>query len=203
MSTTEGFHCIRDTSPGPQGVHNRGVPLYLFRKSLSWLVEFKISCNSDLNFSRISSIFSLVLSPLPSQRTLRLAEGPPREEATADKDAVRAQDRCRGRGEAVSAGPVREEPGGRGSKLSTGSSEQVRSGVRTACFELPSSPFAWKLFDQVLHPLVSLQRSGTGCSDAAETVRSHPWDLWQTGQLSLFLSLSRETPSFVCIVQNT
>ena len=28
MSTIEGFHCIQDTSPGPQGVHNRGVPLY-------------------------------------------------------------------------------------------------------------------------------------------------------------------------------
>ena len=24
MSTIEGFHCIQDTSPGPQGVHNRG-----------------------------------------------------------------------------------------------------------------------------------------------------------------------------------
>ena len=28
MSTIEGFHCIQDTSPGPQGVHNGGVPLY-------------------------------------------------------------------------------------------------------------------------------------------------------------------------------
>ena len=27
MSTIERFHCIQDTSPGPQGVHNRGVPL--------------------------------------------------------------------------------------------------------------------------------------------------------------------------------
>ena len=27
MSTIEGFHCIQDTSPGPQGVHNR-VPHY-------------------------------------------------------------------------------------------------------------------------------------------------------------------------------
>ena len=24
----EGFHCIQDTPPGPQGVHSRGVPLY-------------------------------------------------------------------------------------------------------------------------------------------------------------------------------
>ena len=24
----ERLHCIQDTSPGPQGVHNRGVPLY-------------------------------------------------------------------------------------------------------------------------------------------------------------------------------
>ena len=28
MSTIEGFHRIQDTSPGPQCVHNRGVPLY-------------------------------------------------------------------------------------------------------------------------------------------------------------------------------
>ena len=28
VSTIEGFHCIQDTSPGPQGVHNRGIPLY-------------------------------------------------------------------------------------------------------------------------------------------------------------------------------
>ena len=28
VSTIEGLHCIQDTSPGPQGVHNRGVPLY-------------------------------------------------------------------------------------------------------------------------------------------------------------------------------
>ena len=28
MSTIEGFHCIQDTSSGPQGVHNRGVPLW-------------------------------------------------------------------------------------------------------------------------------------------------------------------------------
>ena len=28
VSTIEGFHCIQDTSPGPQGVHNRGVTLY-------------------------------------------------------------------------------------------------------------------------------------------------------------------------------
>ena len=28
VSIIEGFHCIKDTSPGPQGVHNRGVPLY-------------------------------------------------------------------------------------------------------------------------------------------------------------------------------
>ena len=28
MSTIEVFNCIQDTPPGPQGVHNRGVPLY-------------------------------------------------------------------------------------------------------------------------------------------------------------------------------
>ena len=28
VSTIEGFYCIQDTSPGPQGVHNRGVLLY-------------------------------------------------------------------------------------------------------------------------------------------------------------------------------
>ena len=28
MSTIEGFHCIQDTSLGPQGVHNGGAPLY-------------------------------------------------------------------------------------------------------------------------------------------------------------------------------
>ena len=28
VSTIVGFHCIQDTSPGPQGVHNRGVPLH-------------------------------------------------------------------------------------------------------------------------------------------------------------------------------
>ena len=28
VSTIEEFHCIQDTSPGSQGVHNRGVPLY-------------------------------------------------------------------------------------------------------------------------------------------------------------------------------
>ena len=28
VSTIEGFHCIQDTSPGPQGVHHRGVPLH-------------------------------------------------------------------------------------------------------------------------------------------------------------------------------
>ena len=27
MSAIEGFHCIQDASPGPQGVRNRGVPL--------------------------------------------------------------------------------------------------------------------------------------------------------------------------------
>ena len=32
MSTIEGFHCIRDTSPGPQGVHNRGAPLNILIK---------------------------------------------------------------------------------------------------------------------------------------------------------------------------
>ena len=34
MSTVEGFHCIQDTSPGPQGVHSRGVPLYTGHISL-------------------------------------------------------------------------------------------------------------------------------------------------------------------------
>ena len=29
MSTIEGLHCIQDTSPGLQGVHNRGAPLYI------------------------------------------------------------------------------------------------------------------------------------------------------------------------------
>ena len=28
VSIIEGFHCIQDTSPCPQGVHNRGVPLW-------------------------------------------------------------------------------------------------------------------------------------------------------------------------------
>ena len=28
VSTIEGFHCIQDTSPCPQGVHNRRAPLY-------------------------------------------------------------------------------------------------------------------------------------------------------------------------------
>ena len=80
-------------------------------------------------------MFFLILSPpLPSQRTLRFAKGPPREEAAASKDAVRAQDGCRGRGEAVSAGSVGEEPGGGGSEFPTSSSEQVRSG---ACMTAP------------------------------------------------------------------
>ena len=29
MSTIEGSHCIQDISLGPQGVHNRGAPLYV------------------------------------------------------------------------------------------------------------------------------------------------------------------------------
>ena len=29
VSTIEGFQCILDTSAGPQGVHNRGAPLYM------------------------------------------------------------------------------------------------------------------------------------------------------------------------------
>ena len=33
MSTIEGFHCIQDTSPGPQGIHNGGVPLYTLLSS--------------------------------------------------------------------------------------------------------------------------------------------------------------------------
>ena len=29
VSAIEEFHCIQDTSPGPQDVHNRGVPLHI------------------------------------------------------------------------------------------------------------------------------------------------------------------------------
>ena len=28
VCTMEGFHCIQDIAPGPQGVHNGGAPLY-------------------------------------------------------------------------------------------------------------------------------------------------------------------------------
>ena len=31
VSTIEGFHCIQDTSPGPQGVHNRGRGSTIYR----------------------------------------------------------------------------------------------------------------------------------------------------------------------------
>ena len=36
-----GHLSIQDTSPGPQGVHNRGVPLYIKTQACSCLAPFK------------------------------------------------------------------------------------------------------------------------------------------------------------------
>ena len=42
MSTSEGFHCIQDTLPGPQGVHIRGVPLYSWLEYSSLLTAYSL-----------------------------------------------------------------------------------------------------------------------------------------------------------------
>ena len=44
MFTIDCFHCILDTSPGPQGVHNRVLPLYTGHFTRSTTEGFAIDC---------------------------------------------------------------------------------------------------------------------------------------------------------------
>ena len=73
MSTIEGFHCIQDTSPGPQGVHNRGVPLYQCGCLVSRVVPLHFILCPDLlppSKNSASTARPRCLSQLKVSRTL-------------------------------------------------------------------------------------------------------------------------------------
>ena len=51
VSTIEGFHNVQDTSPGPQGVHNRGIPLYHFLVRLYSILLPGLNCSTVIVYS--------------------------------------------------------------------------------------------------------------------------------------------------------
>ena len=67
MSTIEGFHCTQDTSPGPQGVHNRGVPLYIKMPTPSALHSYQVSFLLPSRFTQSFNRSNLLYRVVPKK----------------------------------------------------------------------------------------------------------------------------------------